>query len=128
MDETIDQETKDFNRRLMDEAIIPNCRELAKIALEGNIAVVVFEIDDSAKPALWGAGWDGKATVFPMLNSFRTELAQVTDAVTASWLTRQVSKRFCRMFVFFSTGSLLINFTPQRGYWVEPGSLEEDWV
>jgi len=114
-------------RRLLNEGVKPYAEELAPILAAGKIAIVVFEPNESAKPVFRAMGWDGKAAVFPMSNAVRERLAKI-DTVTAAWVNRKPKPTVGRLFVCSGIGTLLVNSAPGRGFWIEPGSLESEWV
>ena len=116
--------------RILDEGIKPYTEELAPIIADGDVAIVVFEPADDVKPALRAAGWDGRAHVLRMPNGYRKRLARSSDAVTRAWLTRSasVSGSAGRIFLFVQRGTLLVNFSPERGYSLEPGSTDAERV
>jgi hypothetical protein len=126
-DEYLRQLSRQFMRRLMDQALLPNLELLVRIRDAGDIAVAVFEMNENNKGILPPMGWDGKAVVFPLPNDYRKRLAAISDTVTAAWLMREPSK-VLRVLVWTGIGSLLLNIAPKRGYWLEPGSLDDEFV
>jgi len=112
-------------QRLREKALIPHAGELARILQQGKIAVVVFELNETVKDSLFPLGWDGKTAVFPMSRDISRRYARLSDPVTAAWLRRDASP-IGRILVFWGLGSLLMNWTPERGLWVEPGSIETE--
>ncbi len=117
----------DTMRRVMDEGIRPHSEALARIALARDVAVAVFEVNDRNKWVLRTMGWDGRAAVFPMPNDYRKRLARISDTVTAAWLTRDPAN-VARVFVWSGIGTILLNFALKRGWWIEPGSLADEFV
>ena len=45
--------------------------------------------------------------------------------MTARWLT---GRRPGRILVFSGVGSLLVNFDPDKGFALEPGSTDNGWM
>jgi hypothetical protein len=121
--------------RLLNEGIKPHADTLAEISAAGEIAIVVYDLaadDPQVQEAARAAGWDGSTAAFPMARDYRAQLATNGDAVTAAWLLQEPSadpeRRVGRVFVFTGHGTLLVNFTPGRGWSFEPGSLDSEHV
>ena len=108
-------------RRLLREVLVPQAEKLDG----GDIAVVVFEPGNACQRAARAAGWDGKSSVFSMPRPFRERLIENADTVTATWLAGR-RPGVVRMFVFLQEGTLLINWSPGTGYYIEPGSLDSE--
>lgn len=114
--------SQDALNRLLKKGVHPHTDALAQIAVDGDVAVVVFEPAAPAKEAARKLGWDGKSPVFRLPSSKHAELGKA-DHVTAAWLQRR-DEGVSRMFVIMHEGTLLVNFAPERGYWVESGSTD----
>jgi hypothetical protein len=113
---------------IIDNCFRPNADALSKIIGRGEVAVVVFKLDESDALALQAArdiGWDGTSVVFQLAGHTKKRLIEVSeqqaDPVTARWLR---GGRTGRIFLWTGRGTLLINYQPGAGYSVEPGSTD----
>lgn len=97
---------------LLEEGIKPHAEAIAALALVGRIAHVVY--DEAAGAA---------STCEPMRASLRRELC-ACDHITRRWCERRT--RDARVFVQMSKGTLLVNFEPERGWFLEPGSTDSE--
>jgi hypothetical protein len=117
--------TAEEMNRLLEEGIKPHVAAIAPIAMNGGIAVVVFEPGVELQSALRNIGWDGTAAVFELsparARAIADECANLGDRVTEAWLTRPQTGR---IFLWAQSGTLLVNFVAHRGFSIEPGSLE----
>ncbi len=121
----VDMETtKKMMRRILDEGVIPHADALAMIWLNGEVAVVVFEVADEGKDALRTLGWHGEA-VFALNRTRAEQLAKRSDPVTAAWLRRRGPGR---MFLWNGLGTLLLNHETGKGWSTEPGSTDTEWM
>ena len=115
-------EVKDFLERLRKEMFVRHVEEIAPIISRGGVAVVVFEPSQAAKAALqFGFDWTGEP-VFRLSNAARKRL--VHSKAAARWLD---STKRGRILVFSGNGSLCVNFSPEVGYTIEPGTTDEIW-
>ncbi len=121
-------------RRLLEVGIKPHAEKIAEIAARGDIAVVVFEVDDmfgdrrlieTSKAGLRALGWRGE-NVFALNRTRATRLLADADAVTARWVGRR-QRGVTRIFVAMHTGTLLVNLDAE-GYSLERGSPDADWL
>lgn len=101
---------------------------IAEIIARGKVAVVVCEPSQQAKDALRQAyNWNGEP-VFRLSTRQRKTLARSLDdnfgdKAASRWLT---DDRDGRLLVFAQSGSLCVNFTPGKGYEIEPGTLDTE--
>lgn len=109
--------------RILEQGIKPHVEAIARIGLDGDLAVVVFEPSDEAKPALAAFGWDGKP-VFSVNRTRAIKLMEKSDPVTRAWVAKKSSAECIRIFVFVHLGTLLVNYRPGEGYSLEPGSTD----
>ena len=117
--------------RIVKKGFGENAEAIMPIIARNEIAVVVFELD----PANWSAardfGWDGKSPVFKMSKSLIKNFARgiranfPDDKATPRWLE---NGRFGRIFLLIHHGTLLVNFDPESGYSLEPGSDDPNWM
>jgi hypothetical protein len=121
--------TAEEMNRLLEDGIKPHIEAIAPIAMNGGIAVVVFEPGAELRDALRNIGWDGTAAVFELsaarAGAMASESAKLGDSVTQAWLTRP---RTGRIFLWAEAGTLLVNFVAGSGFSIEPGSLEGERV
>lgn len=131
-------DTHEFLNRLLEEGIKPLSEKIATIHLNGDVAVLFFEIEtgDSAeaKTAMASAkdlGWTGgRAEVAAMT---KTRAAKFADAIATiaptdpaiAWLRGRKSGR---IFVCVSAATLCVNFVPGTGFTIEPGTLDRQWL
>jgi hypothetical protein len=116
--------TKKMMRRILDEGVIPHAVALARIWLNEEVAVVVFEVADECKDGLRILGWNGEA-VFALNRTRAEKLAARSDPVTAAWLRRRGPRR---MFLWSGSGTLLMNCEEGKGWSTEPGSTDMEWM
>jgi hypothetical protein len=107
---------------LMNKGIRPNAEAIARIGVDGDIAVLVVNPMGGTKRLAQALGWTPKRPVLRLARS-RMEALANADAVTASWVRRPRPDTL-RIFVLMEHGTLLVNFEPNRGYYIEPGSSE----
>lgn len=121
-----DEESRILMERIFLEGIKPHAPAIAKIALRGDIAVVVFEVEEELKEALRNLGWRGEA-VFALNREHAERMAAAAkcDAVTAAWLRRHV-KNEARIFLWVHYGTLLVNYLPGTGFSFEAGSTDRE--
>ena len=113
---------------LVEGCLVPNAEVLASLIGRGEVAVVVYNLDETdalVQRAARDLGWDGPSPVFPLQGRLKKALIeeseQRADLVTARWLR---GGRTGRIFLWTGRGTLLINYQPDAGYSVEPGSLD----
>jgi len=122
------QETMD---RIINNAIKPNAEEIASIFIRDDIACVVYDLDPECRNVAKALGWDGKTPVFKIPKSVRKTFAHnlrvscPDDKVTPRWLE---GNRPGRIFLMVHTGTLLMNYEPEVGYTLEPGSTDPGWM
>jgi hypothetical protein len=110
--------------RLLEEGIKPHAVELTQIAMRGEVAVIVFEPDETALPALEAMGWN-KRTVFGMTRSRGERFAKASsDPVWRAWAARPSNMTCLRIFVCIHMGTLLVNYRQDKGYDLEPGQSD----
>ena len=108
------------------DAIRIHGETLARIAIDGGVAIVVVDPIGRARKAAQIAGWNGTSpSLWRMDNSFRKQLIKNSDAVTAAWLSGQ-RPYHARIFVFMERGTLLVNHTPTTGFYFGPASLDAE--
>jgi len=137
MERVTDTEVRDressaeYMNRLLDDGIKPHVFQLSRIISDGDVAVVLFEPCEEAKEAATELGWDGQSHVFRMSNRIRRRYIEILrkkcpeDKITPRWLD---SKNIGRIFCLVTKGSLLVNLDFGRGYSIEPGSLDREWM
>ena len=110
--------------RLLEDGIKPHAKELVEIALRGEVAVVAFEADDMARPALEALGWRER----PVFGITRTRAEKAakgsSDHVWRAWAARPSNTSCLRIFVFMHRGTLLINHKAD-GFELEPGQGDQ---
>lgn len=112
---------------LLERGIKPHAEALARLAADGQVGCVVWKPEPVAESAARLLGWQPQqGDVFALSQDACAHLA-IGDRVTARWLAAGSSiDGTVRAFVISGHGSLLVNFKPGRGWWIEPGSLETD--
>lgn len=121
---------RDLWQRLTDRVLKPNAQNLAQIIYRGDIAVVLFEPFESALSCARSLGWDGERPIFRMSNGRRKRLAHVWEEVhgdkaAARWLRQ---RRRGRIFLIVNGGTLCINYEPDHGFDIEPGTLDQERI
>lgn len=108
---------------ILDLGIKPNATEIGRIALKGQIACLVYDPEgEQSMQALNALGWDKRAEVFALSKKAAKQLA-TADNATKAWVER---KSGGRIFVVAHRGTLLVNFEPGKGYWLEDGSTNAE--
>jgi hypothetical protein len=110
--------------RLLEDGIKPHAAELTQIAMRGEVAVIVFEQDETVLTALEAMGWNGR-TVFGITRSRGERFAKASnDPVWQAWAARPSNMTCLRIFVCIHMGTLLVNYRPDKGYDLEPGQSD----
>jgi hypothetical protein len=113
--------------RLLEQSVLPHRQAIAELIHDGSaVAVVLHEVTPRAEEAARRLGWDGAAPVFRLSEKAREAMARGSEGdgarVTAAWLR---SSRPGRILVMANDGaSWLLNFTPEAGFSLEPGTAE----
>jgi hypothetical protein len=110
-----------FVKRLLDEGLLFHAESLA--GMRGEIAAFVFEPEHQARQAARALGWDGKRPLFKLGTAHKKALARA-DHVTKTWV--ETPHTDTKVLVIAHSGTLLLNFTPELGWHLEPGSLGAD--
>ncbi len=110
-------------QRIIEEGVAPYIEEIKRIAARGQIACVVFEIESNLKEALRAHGWEEGVNVFPAGEKLRNTLVG-TDAISRQWFAAIPDADHVHIFLFAQKGTALLNWSPRRGYWTEPGSSD----
>ena len=113
-------------QKRISDAIQADVEEFARIAIEGDVAVLALAPTKEAGDAARAAGWDGTSpSSWRMSEAVRKRLIKNSDTVTAAWLSG-VRPNHARIFVFMEGGTLLVNFVPTKGFYFEPASLDSE--
>jgi hypothetical protein len=127
----IQDKSKELLTRILEKGIKPHAEAISRASLAGEVSVVFYEIQ-IGEPALVSAlrslGWRGGTSECVRLSRTRAErLADNLPPVDSAskWLR---GHRPGRIFAFTGKGSICVNFRPERGYWLEPGTLEREWL
>jgi hypothetical protein len=115
-------------RWVVGEVIMPHADEIGAICARGDVAVIVFEPSDDAGTFARTLGWNGESPVFRMSNARKRAVADGSDAVTSAWLKRTSRTELSKVFAIIHAGTLLVNFTKDKGWFLEPGSTDSDRV
>jgi len=118
------EETIAFQQRVSD-AVREHTEEVSRLALEGDVAVLVLNPIKDCRQFAIEVGWDGKTdpAVFRMSRGSRRRLARA-DTVTAAWLHGNQPGRV-RIFLITERANFLLNHGP-CGFYFEPGSLDSE--
>lgn len=114
----------------INEGVKPHIEEIDRIAMgEGRIAVVVFNPHPQVLPYLHSLGWDGEKPVFALSDARArrqaADSAAQGDKISARWF-RSTAKG--RIYICSGLGSFLLNFDPEKGLYLEPGSTTEEFA
>jgi hypothetical protein len=91
-----------------------------------HVAVMVLEPDEETRKFLARTGWNGD-TVLGWTDDFHRKLAKHSDPTTRRWMLRKRGDKEIGVFLFMYNGTLLLNFN-ERGWQVEPGSQDYEWM
>lgn len=120
---TTDARSKLAADRILELGIKAHAELLVPILVTDAIAVAVFEPSPQIRQVATTLGWDGEAPVFRMSRAVQKmaarSFADDGDHVSARW---HAAKRPGRILMLVHSGTILINFTDEDGYRVEPGS------
>lgn len=115
-----------FLDELLAEGIKPHWDAIEQIIDTGEIAVVVWNLDDASRKAARMIGWDGKTSVFRMAQAVQRKMsagcASLGQHVTERWLT---SKCAGRIFAMTGLGTLLVNYADGLGFSLQPASTSD---
>jgi hypothetical protein len=118
-------ETSVYLERILEEGIKPCAAMISEIAEGGGIAVLVYKATGkSAKHAIRKMGGSGLHTHAFRLSSEYTSVIASSDHVTRQWVARS-EDGLAKILVISGHGTLLVNFHRERGFWIEPGSADE---
>ena len=121
MSDTKEARADELLERLLEEGIKPHTDAILAAHEAGGVAVVLFEPVEEHEPMFRAMGWPDRPA-FPMTPQLRRSLLD-SDPVTRRWL--EVPRDgVVRIFALVHRGSLLVNYDPERGYWIEPNSLD----
>jgi hypothetical protein len=120
-------ELREMRRRIR-EGIVAHVKKISEIALSGGIATLIVDPVGVTRQAALAAGWDGVSNpaVFRMPKWAKQALT-MTDTVSAAWVSNDC-QNLTRIWVFFEDANLLLNHSPNLGFYFEPGSLDSDRV
>jgi hypothetical protein len=112
-------------QRIVNGCLRPHAPTIAVIGFSGDVAVVLHEPSEKAKARARAIGWDGKSEVFRLTAEGKRALAGSTegsDAGISKWLGRKLdpASPVARIYVLTGDDSLLMNFSPFGGWYVEP--------
>lgn len=122
--------TREIMQRILSQGIVPFTPQLISIWNKGLVAFVGFEMRPFTMKA-----W---RTLFPKWNKRRDapvigvsgkEYASRVecDPVTRNFLVRERTDDY-PVFLFTGEGTLLLNFHPDRGFSIEPGSTDDEYL
>lgn len=108
---------------VMHAAIEPRWEAIKRIALDGDVAIVIHEPTEVKSTRVLLAtlrGSDGK----DVMRLTRTRAARVFagDARTLRWTTARVPSGHTRVFLWTRRTYFLLNHTRERSWWLEPGT------
>lgn len=97
--------------------------EIAEVCERGEVAVVFHEIAPKYAADFRRYGYPERQ-VIPLPKRLRRALCNLpADPVTRHWLEHE-REGVARVLLFIHEGSFLVNFHEERGWWIEPGSLD----
>ena len=129
--DNIDNDDMEFLNDLLDSGIKPNSETLSRIALMGDVAVLLWRPTDQTRSAATSLGWDGESQAFRMGDGERARAIEVLrregEPATSKWL-KGSRPGLGRILVLNGDGCLCVNFRPGEGFSIEPGTLDcEKW-
>lgn len=126
--EMIPKTAGELLQSIIEVCFVPNAGVLKGIIVRGEIAVVVYNLDETdvlVQKFVQALGWDGTSPVFPLEPRLRQALIEDSeqrgDLFIARWLR---GGRTGRIFLWTRRGALLVNYEPSEGYSLESGSLD----
>jgi hypothetical protein len=106
-------------------AIKAHTEEFAAITTSGGVAVFVFEPNAQGAKAAREMGWDKYGPpIFALRREHEQRLA-MADTVVRRWIERPVDG-VARLFAIVHGGTLLINWSEERGWWLQEGSTDTE--
>lgn len=111
--------------RLLEEGIKPHAETLLRLASAGQFACVLFEVDRETKQSLRPHGWRAGREVFP-IGLQMLEALKATDAAARRFFSTTPDSENVRIFAMVHKGTILVNWSPSKGYWIEPGSTDTE--
>ena len=134
-----ESDDRPLHQRLHEEGIQSNAEKIARIFLDGDVAVLFFEVGRGPKEMQAGAeagaralGWTGKRIEVTRMNT--TRAAKLADAIAATtpgdtaaieWLRRRSGNR---LFVLAHVGTLCVDHVAGAGFSVVEGTGDREWM
>lgn len=118
------EESAEFLEKLFKEGLLPHVDAIRRIASFGDTAVCVFEHrEDPSCLRLFGQ--KGDEIVFPLATRVRKLYESGRDGpVTKAWMRRPANKTHVKVLFLAHWGCLLVNWTAEKGWHLEPNSLD----
>lgn len=113
----------DILGRLLNEAIKPHAERIAELAERRRFVAVVFEPHEDAVKFARALGWDRSTPIFGLRETRVRRLAEI-DHACERWFATKPCIDHIKAFVIMHRGTLLLNFEPDRGWYIEPGSTD----
>jgi hypothetical protein len=113
---------------LLERGLKPHAERLAEIGAKNRFACLIWRIDPKwASRAQKAFGWKPGEDVFALADQVCANLA-TADLVTRRWVQAGSSLDSVLRILIVSgpCSTLLMNYAPGRGYWIESGSLDAE--
>lgn len=119
-------EAAEIMNAMLSEAVKPHRQEIAEAWGErGEIPIVVHKPSVETLKVLPNLGWKMGQAVFSMALQHFLDVFGDVDTVTGPWAERDRSgDDSMPVFLFWGSGTLLLNMTPGKGWSIEPGSTD----
>ena len=134
-----ESDDRPLHQRLHEEGIQSNAEKIARIFLDGDVAVLFFEVGRGPKEMQAGAeagaralGWTGKRTEVTRMN--KTRAAKLADVIAATtpgdtaaveWLRRRSGNR---LLVLAHVGTLCVDHVEGAGFSIVEGTGDREWM
>ena len=122
------EDTNAALQRVLNDGIKPYASEIARTWLDGEVAVVFHMVAPAAEKVARSLGWAGGPSGCARMNRSRAEsLARKLPKSdpAARWLG---GRRPGRIFIVSGSGTLCVNYEPQKGYSLLEGSTDTAWM
>jgi hypothetical protein len=129
---------QEFMGRVHREGIVPNVDAIARVFLDGDVAILFFEVGGPdpkmgpfAEQAARALGWKGGRIEVGRMT--KTRAARMADAIAQStpgdvagiaWFRRRAGDR---LYLVTQYATFCLDYAPAEGWSLAPGTTDREW-